>query len=121
VSFTSDIPWKPQLFGDEYLVIESDLYHPTVEHPPNPLPYWRSPTWLKYQKFLFTMENPSNICSPSNLPKYVVKSEYPSGKTRKADKIEMELPELKKIKIEDCGWGATKKFLAPWYDTPNRI
>jgi hypothetical protein len=62
------------------------------------------------------MENPSNIRSPCNLPKSVVKSEYPSGQTRKADTIKMELPELKKSKIEDSEWGATEKFLTPWYD-----
>jgi hypothetical protein len=85
----------------------SDYFHPVVEH--NSLPCWRSPPWLKYQAFLFLLENPSNTCVPSTIsvPTQSIEPPKLSGETReveeeiKSDWIPPYKIKFKKIKLED--------------------
>jgi hypothetical protein len=85
----------------------SEYFHPVVEH--DNLPCWRPPPWLKYQAFLFLIENPSNTCVPSTIsvPTQYLEPPKLSGEKREVEEdIESDwIPpyriKVKKIKLED--------------------
>jgi hypothetical protein len=86
----------------------SEYFHPAVECTTN-LPYWHPPPWLKYQAFLFLLENPSNTCVPSTIsvPSKPIEPTKLSGEKRdleeeiESDWIPPYQIKLSKIKVED--------------------